>query len=336
MRTSTASPTRAAATGAGIILALTAALRIGSGLVSWHSLQIFALLFLAIFMEAFPFLVLGALVAALMHRFVSEETIRRIIPKGPLAGHLIAGALGLAFPLCECGIVPVMRGLVRKGLPPSVAVTFMAAVPIVNPLVALSTYVAFHRHIWVVALRLGLGFAVAVISGLAARLLGVDSSAVLRTAPHEGPCGHDHGKKAPVIAGLLESAGTELFDTARFLVIGALLAAVFQVIVPRGAIAELKSTAGLATLGMMGFAYFSSLCSEADAFVAVSLRGCLPFSALMAFVVYGPMMDIKNTLMLYGSFKRRYALTVLIVVTIIAAAANMGLALFLPGGWSLG
>src|SRR4029450_9446071 len=75
---------------------------------------------------------------------------------------------GIAFPICECGSVPVARRLAAKGLMPSAAVTFMLAAPVVNPVVIASTFVAYRGRgsLWTMVIgRFTLGILVAMAVG---------------------------------------------------------------------------------------------------------------------------------------------------------------------------
>src|SRR5206468_9927147 len=119
--------------------------------------------------EAMPFIVLGAVVAGVLEEFLPQQFITKLLPKSVVPAVMIGALLGLVFPMCECGIVVVMRRLLRKGLPLSCCISYMLAGPIVNVVVILSTWVAFKDHgigPEMVGLRVGLGFLTACVTGL--------------------------------------------------------------------------------------------------------------------------------------------------------------------------
>ena len=122
------------------------------------SLSDFSFAFLSILLEGLPFLLLGTMISGLIDQFLPARLMTRLLPRNPYAGALVSGLLGMIFPMCECGIVPVIRRLIAKGLPVSNAVAYMLAAPVVNPIVAVSTYAAFRGQgaAEFVALRLGL------------------------------------------------------------------------------------------------------------------------------------------------------------------------------------
>src|ERR1700737_3998959 len=144
--------------------------------MSWFTFtwQNFWYSFLALAFEGFPFVLVGSLISGAIAAFVPSRIITGVLPKNGHLATLASGLLGLCFPVCECGIVPVVRRLINKGLPVSCGVTFMLASPIVNPIVAFSTFAAFRGqapwlNMWT---RLGLGYVVAVSAGLVVRRLG--------------------------------------------------------------------------------------------------------------------------------------------------------------------
>jgi hypothetical protein len=113
----------------------------GADLLEW--LQTFSTIFISILMQAIPFMMIGVLVSSAMHVFVPDEWVVRIFPTRHGLGFLTAMFAGLFFPVCECAIVPVVIGLVRKGVALPIAVTFMLSAPIINPIVIVSTLYAF-------------------------------------------------------------------------------------------------------------------------------------------------------------------------------------------------
>lgn len=133
----------------------------------WNSeaLQNIKTVFVSIFLEAAPFLLMGVFLSSLMQWFVSEEMVRRLTPKHPVGGVFVAGLLGIIFPICECGMIPVVRRLMRKGMPAYIAVTFILSGPVVNPIVFTATLLAFPNHPEITITRMGLAFAVAAAVG---------------------------------------------------------------------------------------------------------------------------------------------------------------------------
>jgi uncharacterized protein len=271
------------------------------------------IVFGSLMVEAMPFIFLGAFVSAAIEVFVPASAFGKI---GSLPRHLqlpAAAAAGVAFPVCECGSVPVARRLASKGLAPSAAVTFMLAAPIVNPVVVASTFVAYRGRdtLWVMVLgRLALGFIVAMVVGWVIGSLRGDQ--LLRTTStdveaHEVPSGEPRWRR---FFGHL--SGDVLF-MARFLIIGAAIAATVQTFVPQSIVDGLARLPILSIVAMMVLAFVMSLCSESDAFVAASFTAFGP-GAQLAFLVFGPMVDMKLGALYIGTYRRGFFRTVVIAV----------------------
>ena len=278
-------------------------------------LQTFITIFLGIFIEAAPFLLLGALASGFVEVFVRPDALARLIPRHPLPAVLAGAALGLALPVCECGIVVVVRRLLAKGLPLRVGVAFLLAAPVVNPIVFASTLTAFGPG-RMLAARFALSF---LIAALIALLFGAARPAqVLRGDPpadhrHHHGHAHDHhpapdsagGRLALRVRAALSAGADDLFDVGRYLVAGSLLAAALQALVPQQAILGVGSGAVSSVLVLSVLAFVISVCSTVDAFVALSFVSTFTPASILAFLVFGPMVDIKSALMFGSIFRPR-------------------------------
>src|SRR5262245_39328129 len=302
----------------------------------------FVLTFVSIIWEAFPFVALGAVVAGILEEVVPQQAIAKIVPKNRLVAVGLGAVLGLVFPMCECGIVPVMRRLLRKGLPLGTCVAYMLAGPIINIVVITSTVVAFGPHefnghrivVPMVGFRVGLGFIVAVATALVVQSMYRRHGNSLLTplaAPQPAksaveihdpspvhPAEERAGEKRPLfkrIANISETALHDFVDIMVFLTLGACLAAVVKIWVfsPDSVQSLSEGYPALTILGMMLMAVVMCLCSEADAFVAASFTTLHP-SGKLAFLVLGPMFDFKLLLMFTRVFRRKLILTIIVSV----------------------
>ena len=286
--------------------------------------------FVSIFLEALPFMLIGAMVGGFIEVFVSKTMITRIVPARPLPAVLLAAGLGLVFPVCECAIVPVVRRLFKKGLPLGAGIAFLLGGPIVNPLVALSTAVAYGNDLSIAGCRLAAGYLIAVAMGLLIDRLFSPRTALL-AGPIESPAETGGGSIGPEVSPqtrvkmlqALRHGASDFIDIGRFLVVGAFVAGGLQALVARGDLAALYGSLPLSVLAMMTLALVLSLCSEADAFVAASFRTTLPLSAQMAFMVLGPMLDLKLVAMYFRVFKKRLILVLSLSTFIIVFLSTM-------------
>jgi uncharacterized protein len=300
------------------------------GRFAW--VQAALIVFGGLVIQATPFVLIGALAAAVIEVFVPPAAIERLarVPRGL---QLPAAALaGVAFPICECGSVPVARRLIRKGLMPGAAVTFMLAAPVVNPVVVASTIVAYRGRgaFWTMVIgRFTIGLVVAMAVGW---VLGRASRAdVLRPRGHEADDGgleHHHivdvGVPEPRWRTFFVHLGNDFLFMGRFLLLGATLAALVQTFLPQSVIGGVASVPVVNIIVMMGLAIVLSLCSESDAFIAASF---VQFGAApqLAFLVFGPMVDFKLGALYTGTFRRAVVRTIIVT----AAAATLALTLWI-------
>jgi hypothetical protein len=304
--------------GALVLLAV-AARAVDAGQAPW--LRNLVIIFGSLLVEAMPFIALGALVSAAIEVFVPASAFARIALL-PRALQLPAAAVsGMAFPVCECGSVPVARRLARKGLAPGAAVTFMLAAPIVNPVVIASTAVAYRGRdtLWVMVLgRLTLGLVVAMIVGwvIGARRPQDLLRPLGDLEAHEV---EDDEQRWRRFFGHLTG---DLVFMARFLILGALLAAAIQTFVPQSIVDRVADLPILSLVAMMALAYLMSLCSESDAFVAASFVAFGP-SAQLAFLVFGPMVDMKLSALYVGTYSRGFLRATVIAVGASTLVATM-------------
>lgn len=160
------------------------------------NINTFALIFLSIILEALPFMLLGSLVSGLVEVFVSREKMLSFLPKNMLSTTCISALMGFIFPVCECGIVLVVRRLTRKGLPISAAIAYLLSAPIVNPIVIFSTAWAYQMNWKIVLLRMLFGYFIAVTIGLVMGSLFEEESPFIEEHSHacKGHCCHNHNQ----------------------------------------------------------------------------------------------------------------------------------------------
>jgi uncharacterized protein len=300
--------------------------------------------FVAIMVEAVPFMLLGAVVGGLIEVFVPENLLSRLLAGRRYSAVLVAAALGVIFPVCECAIVPIVRRLLRKGAPLSAALAFLLGAPIVNPIVAGSTWLAYRGDWTFVATRMGCGYAIAVaVALMASRMSEGDDSPSTKAAFDDASstccCGAEHAHTelgcVSKFFAAIRHACDDFFDVGRYLVIGAFVAALARTLISVDAVRDLFGAPGVAILMMMALAVALNLCSETDAFIAAGFRGVMPETAQMAFMVLGPMLDMKLILMYTTIFEKRFILS-LALLTFSAVLATMLLMQYgfggLPGG----
>jgi uncharacterized protein len=293
---------------------------------------------------------LGVLFSSALLLFVDERKLIAITPRNPLLAAFVGSLIGIIFPVCECGNVPVARRLIVQGAPASMAIGFLLAAPTVNPIVFWATWTAFRDQPEIVLMRVGFSLLIATIVGWVfstqkdlrpllqtaiARSISVPRSKGKKTAAPGsdllqsgtfilGQSGKplqldgDPLQTATLVANpilskpiparlrmMLENVVFELRELGGILVIGSAIAAIVQVFAPREMILGLGQDTVTSIVAMMILACVVSICSTVDAFFALSFASTFTSGSLLAFLIFGPMIDLKNIALLLSVFKGR-------------------------------
>ncbi|MFJ9377687.1 permease [Streptomyces sp. NPDC101455] len=262
-------------------------------------MQSWMTVFVAVVVQALPFLVLGVLLSAGIAVFVPATFFTRALPKNPVLAVPIAGMAGAILPGCECASVPVAGALVRRGVTPAAAIAFLLSAPAINPIVLTATAVAFPRNPEMVLARFAGSLLVACVMGwLWTRIGRTDWLRLPAHEPHEGET------KGAAFWG---SVRHDVMQAGGFLVLGAMSAATLKAVAPASWLRTAADNPVVAILALSILAVLLSICSEADAFVAASLTQ-FSLTAKLAFLVVGPMIDLKLFAMQAGTFGRGFAM----------------------------
>ncbi|WP_280721675.1 permease [Kitasatospora sp. MAA4] len=261
--------------------------------------QAWATVFIAICVQALPFLLLGTVLSAAVAAFVPTAFLERALPRNPVLAVPIAGVAGVVLPGCECASVPVAGRLIARGVAPAAALAFLLSSPAINPVVLVATGVAFRGHPEMVWARLIASLASAVVMGLLWDRFGKPEWLRPKVLQEQAV----RGKRWVAFRHSLEH---DFLHAGGFLVIGGLTAATLNVALPRGLLSSVTGLPVLSVLVPALLAVLLAVCSEADAFVAAGLAGLSP-TARLAFMVVGPMVDIKLIALQAGTFGRAFA-----------------------------
>lgn len=313
-----------------------------------------AIYFTTIMLEAIPFLLLGALISAIIEEFVSEERISKMIPKNRVLGSVVGIFLGLFIPACDCAVIPIAMRLKKKKVPTNVIVSFMLASPIISPVVLLSTFFAFGETEKMLVFGLSMpklfvyrtifGIIVALLVGIILDIVCKDS--VLKEEKdiqhihnhehhHNHECNHEchhehhhhegcscshHEKETGAlgrIRNIINIMYGDFMGIIGYMAVGALLAATMQILLPISNIGGIVQNKYVSTFIMMLLAFALSLCSTSDAFIARTFMNSLSKNSVLAFILLGPMIDIKNTIVLNKSFNKKFVITLVASIFII-------------------
>ncbi len=290
-----------------------------------------SIIFMSIFFESIPFLLLGSLISSIIETYISDEKISNIIPKNKVLGSVVGVFLGLFLPACDCAVIPVSKRLLKKKVPINVAISFMLASPIINPVVLLSTYNAFYKTnpeiFWY---RLIFGIVIALLIGIIVGIIFGKKEVTKNNIDIECECHHEchskehhhHSVKNDILS-ICKHTAYDFFEVVKYLMFGALLASLVQVLLPRNILMIFNNNHILSIIVMMLFAYLISLCSTSDSFVGKSLLSTFSEASIMAYLLLGPMIDIKNTIVLFGNYKKSFVITLISLIFIIIFLASI-------------
>ena len=291
-----------------------------AGLFDSPRLQAGATIFVSIIVQALPFLVLGVVLSGIIAAFIPASFWQRALPSRPALAVPVAGAAGAVLPGCECASVPVAGGLIARGVVPAAALTFLLSAPAINPIVIVSTFVAFPNNPEMALARFLASLATAIIVGWLWLKLGKSEwIRILR---------RDHLVGVSKWQTFRLTAAHDFLHAGGFLVIGGLTAAVLNVVVPREWLQAVADNPLISVLAMALLAVVLSICSEADAFVAASLTE-FSLTSRLVFLVVGPMVDLKLIALQTGTFGRsfaaRFAPVTLAVAIVVAVSVGVWL-----------
>lgn len=331
--------------GVIILLLLSAALNyidgaIG-GLPGWISdyldaLANFSTAFLSIFLEAAPFLLLGVLASGIVECFFTREEILRWAPRDPLLQAAAGSLTGLFYPAGEVGTIPLVRRLLLKGMPVSMGISMLLAAPVLNLIVIASTYAAFGPG-FVFWGRLGLSLGIAVLTAII-----FTSSKQAQAALRQDKAVQEDSPSLPAAPGsapitrikqALLLAVDEFFEFGSYLVLGSLLAALIHTVVPLSPLAAAGQGAVLPVAAWMALSALLSSSASMDAFIVLTLAGSSGAGSILAFLLLGPVLDIKNVVMYLRVFKPAAVLRLGLIVLLLTFTLSVLINISMPAGW---
>jgi uncharacterized membrane protein YraQ (UPF0718 family) len=286
-------------------------------------LQDLLTLSISVIVESLPFVILGIMLSILVQLWIPDRWIMRVLPHNPVARRAVISFIGILLPVCECGNVPLARGLIVKGFSVSESITFLLAAPILNPITIVTTGQAFGFSSPIFIARIVGGFFVANLVGwLFSRHPDQDSLMTPRFAaecrlpdPHES--GEGRWKKS------IEIFQHEAATIMPALFIGSLIAGLVQVAVPRAVLLGLGSNPVWSILAMMVLAFVISVCSNVDSFFILPFVNTFMPGSISAFLIFGPIVDIKMLTLMRTTFSPRVLGILVVVVGLLAALIGL-------------
>ena len=281
----------------------------------------FVVVFISIFLQSLPFLLLGILASALVQRYLSDEAVTRWLPRRTVSVVLLGSVFGFVAPVCDCGVIPLARRLITKGVPVYAATTLIIAAPVINPIVLISTAFAFQGDWRIVALRTSMTFSVAVSVGLLVSALFPETAA--RTPVSSPSRGGVEVSSAAAVSrnpGIFAHATVEYFDVLFYVILGSVFTAATQTLLPRGDLMAVGGSPVWSVVTLMPVATLLSICSEADAFVARAFATTFSVGAVLAFMTIGQAVDLRMGFLLFRTLRVGIALLIVVLAYVLVFA----------------
>ncbi len=287
-------------------------------------IQDFITLSSSIIIEALPFVLLGIALSILVQVWLPENLLLRLLPKRPTPRRIALSFLGIFLPVCECGNIPLARGLMVKGLTVSESLTFLLAAPILNPITIITTQQAFGSDSTILIARLLGGFAIANIVGWF--FAGKQKQQALLTPEFAATCKVDHRKtkhQHNKVKQSFQIFASEANVIVPALFIGGFVAGFVQVMVPRSILISLGGDPIWSIFAMMMLAFIVSICANVDAFFALAFANTFTTGSLVSFLVFGPIVDIKMISLMRTTYTKRVIRTVILVTFLVSACLGL-------------
>lgn len=284
-----------------------------SELVSNSIFSKVSVIFISLVIESTPFILFGSLLPSIFQNFNIINKIKNIKIKNNTVKIIMSSFIGFFMPVCDCGTVPLLKGFIKSGMSKGQAVTFMLSAPIVNPICILSTWYAFSEMRYMVILRILISEIVAVSTGII-----IDKYENIKMVANEGVycnCfiyGTESNSIYNKIKGVFLQSADDFVNTMRYVIIGALLSSILQSFITVNNISV--SNVVIQVLIMIGAAFLISNCSTSDAFIGRSFLSNFTAPSVLGFLVFGPMIDIKNFILLINSLNKAFVLKLILIV----------------------
>ncbi|WP_295839666.1 permease [uncultured Microbacterium sp.] len=277
----------------------------------------------SVVVESLPFVFLGVVISIVVQLWVPTRVMDAIVPRRGILRRAVLSLLGVILPVCECGNVPLARGLMMRGFSVADSVTFLLAAPILNPITLVTTYQAFGWSDGILVSRLVGGFVIANLVGWLVSLH--PDPARLLTPAWAAACASSVDERCrPSLRRAASLFRDEVSAMLPALFLGAAIAGLIQVAVSRETLVGLGGHPVYGVIALIALAFVIAICSNVDAFFALSLASSFSPGALIAFLVFGPMIDVKMLAMLSTTFRARALAVVTLIVALGAAVLGLG------------
>jgi uncharacterized protein len=290
--------------------------------------RVFALRVVSLFLEALPFLLAGAVVAAIAREILPSERIVSFCRRRTRLGLPLVSLAGFLLPIDEHRLPDLMDRLQRQGLPVPHIVAAALAIPLLNPVVIVATSVAFPAQPHLLLVRILGGMTIAVVTGaLLSAWIHPETTFGNAPSPVE-PIPRRPGETQPCVRMRLDrtvqNTLAAFLSLSRYFMVAAVVVGLIQGIGLPAHLEMLRFAVVPGAIIAIGLGYLLSTPAAGDAFIARGLMAVLPSPALAGFMIVGPTLNLR-TVPVFARFLRAGHL-VLLHITVFALAVATALA----------
>ena len=267
--------------------------------------------------ESAPALLLAYVCAGLLSAFLPQRSVRWMEKGGGISQSVRGMAIGLPFPICSCGVVPLYRSLIQRGAPPAAAMAFLVATPELGLDAVLLSIPLLGPQVTV--LRLVTAALVAMLVGwwVGGRLKKAERAEEWIGSPGETP---SVGQR---LAGALRTGTGDVVDhTAPWIVLGLGVAALVTPFLESGWLGSLPPVADVFLFALLGFPTYVCAASATPLVAAFLATGLSP-GAGIAFLITGPATNISTLGLVSSLHGRRAAIAFAVVMVTLAVTAGV-------------
>ncbi len=270
-----------------------------------------------LFAESAPALLLAYVFAGLLSAFLPQRSVRWMERGTGLSQAGRGMAIGLPFPVCSCGVVPLYRSLIQRGAPPAAAMAFLVATPELGIDAILLSIPLLGPQ--VTMLRLATAALVALLVGwwVGGRLKAAARAPESTAAPGDGP-----GTLHRLVAALRTGTGEVVDHTAPWILLGLGVAALVTPFLESGWLGGLPPVADVLLFALLGFPTYVCAASATPLVAAFLATGLSP-GAGIAFLITGPATNISTLGLLSSLHGRRAAMAFAAVMMTLAVTAGI-------------
>lgn len=279
-----------------------------------------------------PYILLGFLLAGLLHEFVPADFFIRNLSGKNFRSVLLSALFGIPLPLCSCGVIPTAMGLRREGISKGATVSFLIATPQTGVDSIIATYSLMGLPF--ALLRPFVALATALFGGSLINRFDTENETQYDARPHKREM-ETKGSFGKRMASALRYGMVDMIaDIGKWLIIGLITAGIITTLVPAEWFSVFQDNSLLSMLAILILSIPMYLCATGSIPIAVALmlKGLSPGCALVLLLA-GPASNMASILVIKNVLGKRALFIYLLSIVIGTIVFGLGIDYLLPREW---